>query len=100
MRAVDSSEESTSDSDDNPDFLEMFSNPKSTAPDGKRNNVDDHTEEYWKSNGHQVGSSNEKTKNYWVNEVEALNKRHRASDSFSVLNELVVVRVPFSSNKS
>jgi hypothetical protein len=43
-----------------------------------------HTEEYWKS-------STGKTKADWVKEEEGLNRGHRASESFAVLNELVVV---------
>ena len=47
-----------------------------------------HTEEYWKS-------SSGKTKADWVKEEEGLNRGHRASESFAVLNELVVVRPPY-----
>jgi len=44
-----------------------------------------HTEEYWKT------ASAQKTKQDWVKEEEGLNRGHRASESFAVLNELVVV---------
>jgi hypothetical protein len=41
-----------------------------------------HTEEYW---------TRERGKADWVKEEEVLNRGHRASESFAVLNELVVV---------
>ena len=46
-------------------------------------------DEYWKCTGHL--KANQKTKEDWVKEEEGLNRGHRASESFTVLNELVVV---------
>jgi hypothetical protein len=51
---------------------------------------DHHTEEYWKS----ARSNGGKSKDDWVKEQEGLNRGHRASESFAVLNELVVVCPP------
>jgi hypothetical protein len=49
-----------------------------------------HTEEYWKVEG----GRGVKSKADWVKEEEGLNRGHRASESFAVLNELVVVPSP------
>jgi hypothetical protein len=93
MRLIEGEEE---DSDSRSDMLEM-PNPrlrgKDSAQDGHRDGAGDgdrtvhHTEEYWKS-------SSDKTRADWVKEEEGLNRGHRASESFAVLNELVVV-LPF-----
>jgi len=95
MRLIEGEEE---DSDSRSDMLEM-PNPhlrgKDSAQDGHRDGPGSgertvhHTEEYWKS-------SSDKTRADWVKEEEGLNRGHRASESFAVLNELVVV-LPFLS---
>jgi hypothetical protein len=51
--------------------------------------ADHHTEEYWRIKG-----DGSKSKDDWVREEEGLNRGHRASESFAVLNELVVVSPP------
>jgi len=97
MRLIEGEEE---DSDSRSDMLEM-PNPHLKQKDGHREGKDGsggagagagartvhHTEEYWKS-------SSDKTRADWVKEEEGLNRGHRASESFAVLNELVVV-LPF-----
>jgi len=79
MRLVENSEPS-SDSEDK-EILEMHHPFK----EQRSGNASHHTEEYWKS------ASAQKTKQDWVKEEEGLNRGHRASESFAVLNELVVV---------
>ena len=101
MRLIEAEEE---DSDSRSDMLEM-PNPHLRGKDGHHEGKDGqgkdghrdgagagdrtvhHTEEYWKS-------SSDKTRADWVKEEEGLNRGHRASESFAVLNELVVV-LPF-----
>ena len=83
MRAVETDSE---DSDDRSDILEMH--PQSKIDSDRAAAVgDNHTEEYWKSER----GTGMKTKADWVKEEEGLNRGHRASESFAVLNELVVV---------
>jgi len=95
MRAIDTSSPSAeSEGEPNDEWLEMRRPPKKTGPpdqpvtaggaDGEMNH---HTEEYWKES-----RDGEKSKDDWVWEEEGLNRRHRSTESFSVLNELVVVR--------
>jgi ATP-NAD kinase N-terminal domain len=106
MRAIEhsSSEEEESTSED---MLEMRRPPKKMAPDAAGVNAvkdggvfgvggkvdlkwaDHHTEEYWRIRG-----DGSKSKEDWVREEEGLNRGHRASESFAVLNELVVVCPP------
>jgi hypothetical protein len=92
MRLVENSDIS-SDSEDK-DILEMHhpfkDDGEKVAADGSH-----HTEEYWKTL-----SPPQRTKQAWVKEEEGLNRGHRASESFAVLNELVVVCVlPFESKQ-
>jgi hypothetical protein len=56
----------------------------------KKDGVNNHTDEYWTSG--QLGMTRED----WIKEEEQLNRGHKACESFSVLNELVVVYLPFS----
>ena len=84
MRYVENPEED--DSDDRSDMLEMHSQMKREVKHGAKDAVNHHTEEYWKR-----GQPGERTKADWAREEEWLNKNHRASESFAVLNELVVV---------
>ena len=90
MRAIEN--DSSEDSDDRYDILEMHPQSKvdgnSTAGGGVGDN---HTLEYWKN------ERGFRSKADWVKEEEVLNRRHRASESFAVLNELVVVPPPFLS---
>jgi hypothetical protein len=97
MRLIEGADEEDS-SDSKSDMLEM-PNPYRKGAHGRDARVDKdgaghggkdgvhHTEEYWKS-------PSGKTKADWVKEEEGLNRGHRASESFAVLNELVVVRPP------
>lgn len=84
MRVVEPpSSDDSYDSDDQSDVLEMRSRRKG---DRSANNPVNHfTEEYWKS-----AKPSEKSKEDRV-EDEGLNMAHIATESFSVLNELVVV---------
>lgn len=84
MRYVENPEED--DSDDRSDMLEMHSQMKREVKHGTKDAVNHHTEEYWKRQ--QPG---ERTEADLAREEEWLNKNHRASESFAVLNELVVV---------
>jgi hypothetical protein len=98
MRVIESEENTSAedDSDDRSDVLEI--RPKKKEPphhDEKKDSVNDHTDEYWKYTGHL--KANQKTKGDWVEEDEALNRGHQASESFAVLNELVVVLSPLYS---
>ena len=98
MRAIEGEKITSAgdDSDDRSDVLEM--RPMKKKPphdDEKKNSVNDHTDEYWKCTGHLT--ANQKTKEDWVTEEEGLNRGHRASESFAVLNELVVVISPLHS---
>ena len=81
MRLVETDSE---DSDDRSDILEMRP-PSNVDGDRVGNN---HTEEYWKSDQ----GTGLKGKADWVE--ERLNRGHTASESFTVLNELVVVTPP------
>ena len=84
MRLIENSGDEEDSSDSTSDQLEM-PNPrkhKDAGEDGVH-----HTAEYWKS-------SSDKTKADWVKEEEVLNRGHKASESFAVLNELVVVILP------
>lgn len=97
MRLIDGAEEEDS-SDSRSDMLEMPGPHRGEkhGKDARRDKDGDgkkgsegkdgvhHTEEYWKS-------SSGKTKADWVKEEEGLNRGHRGSESFAVLNELVVV---------
>src|SRR5271167_2648431 len=101
MRLIEGAEEEDS-SDSKSDMLEIPNRHRREGHgmDGRHREKDDrdwkdedaekdgvhHTEEYWKS-------SNGATKADWVKEEEGLNRGHRASESFAVLNELVVVRL-------
>ena len=91
MRAVETDEE---DSDDRSDILEMHPQSKvdgdGVVKGGKEVEGNNHTEEYWKVEG----GRGVKSKADWVKEEEGLNRGHRASESFAVLNELVVVPSP------
>jgi len=84
MRLVENSD--TSDSDANDSALEMYHPFKSDQGKSGTEANSHHTEEYWKT------ASARKTKADWVKEEEVLNRGHRASETFAVLNELVVVR--------
>jgi len=94
MRAIDTSSSSAeSEGEPNDEWLEMKRPPKKMAPPdqlvaagGADGEVNRQTEEYWKETG-----DGGKSKDDWVWEEEALNRRHRSTESFSVLNELVVV---------
>ena len=72
------------DTDDGPDFLEMHFQQKRDR--GAQDAVNHHTEEYWKSTRASEMSNADQVK-----EDERLNMIHRPSESFAVLNELVVV---------
>jgi NAD+ kinase len=74
----------TSDESENLESLEMHPRNKSKTKHSSPPISNHHTEEYWKS--HSRDKPNE-----WMEEEESLNKGHRPSVSFSVLNELVVV---------
>jgi hypothetical protein len=91
MRAVETDEE---DSDDRSDILEMHPRSKTdrngVVVGGKDVGGNNHTEEYWKAEG----GRGVKSKADWVKEEEGLNRGHKASESFAVLNELVVVPIP------
>lgn len=96
MRAVETDSE---DSDNKSDILEMrpqskidgdgvvHQPPSTNGAAGTKGTGDNHTEEYWKSER----GTGVKIKADWVKEEEGLNRGHRASESFAVLNELVVV---------
>jgi ATP-NAD kinase N-terminal domain len=87
MRMVENSESSSEDTDRS-EMLEMhFEAKPKKKPEG--NNVNHHTEEYWKSSGQPIGPV--KSRANRGREDEWLHTGHRASESFSVLNELVVV---------
>ena len=84
MRVVEPpSSNDSSDSDDRSDVLEMRSQRKGDR--SANNPVNQFTDEYWKST-----KASEKSKEDRV-EDERLNMAHTATESFSVLNELVVV---------
>jgi hypothetical protein len=84
MRLIENGD--SEDTDDQSDYLEMQPRFKQVGEEVSAEASNHHTEEYWKS-------KREKTKTDWVKEEEGLNKGHRASESFAVLNELVVVRL-------
>jgi hypothetical protein len=82
MRVVESTAtDDASDSDDRSDVLEIHPQRKED-----QHAVNDHTEEYWKST-----KPIDKSKADWVKDEEDLSTEHIASESFAVLNELVVV---------
>ena len=93
MRAVktSSSGDTSEDTDDQSDVLEMHPrNKQKDAVPGTLGTENLHTEEYWKAN-----NANNRTSNAdWIRDEESLNRGHRASVSFAVLNELVVVHRP------
>ena len=85
MRVVESpASDDTSDGEDRYDALEM--NPQRKKDRTAKDALNNHTEEYWKST-----KASDKSKADRVKDEEELNTGHRASESFSVLNELVVV---------
>lgn len=85
MRVVESpSSDDSSDTDEQSDALEMH--PQRKEAQITEDAVNHHTEEYWKSTDASQKSTADRVK-----EKERLNMAHRASDSFAVLNELVVV---------
>ena len=82
MRLVENGD--SEDTDDQSEYLEMQPQIKQVGEKVAAEASNHHTDEYWKND-------KEKTKADWVKEEEGLNKGHRASESFAVLNELVVV---------
>jgi NAD+ kinase len=89
MRLVENGD--SEDTDDQSDYLEMHPHIKKEGEHVAPETSNHHTDEYWVS-------TKEKTKTDWVKEEEGLNKGHRASESFSVLNELVVVRLNYENH--
>lgn len=83
---------STEESDNTSDMLEMRSRTKRKGKQVSHDSANHHTNEYWQPSGHNHHGG--RTKSEWVKEEEWLNKGHKASESFSVLNELVVVSYP------
>jgi hypothetical protein len=85
MRVVESNpSDDSSDGGDRSDVLEIH--PQRKEDRNAKHAVNDHTEEYWKST-----KAIDKSKVDWVKDEEELSTGHIASESFAVLNELVVV---------
>ena len=89
MRTVGSNDSSETDSD----VLEMRPRIKQTVDQASRDSLNHHTSEYW-ANTLTPPHRGEFVNANWVKMEEALNRGHRASESFAVLNELVVVFLP------
>ena len=94
MRLVESENTSPETTESESDVLEMHSTMgRGTEMDAVKRDTkseqhnEHHTDEYWKDRGQGKRSD-------WVKEEEVLNRGHRASESFAVLNELVVVKLP------